>query len=195
MDSSSKQSVGSSQPAELNRRQALLIAGSLVGGLAILDPVHASASPLDGDAVGGFIERLEPPGSIVLRTADRLVLVSLLPDAELWRGYPVKLSRFVPEDEVLAEGIWVDDDSFRARSLISVLQGLSGRVVSVGERFLNTTGGAVRVTEHTTYRTAESVMSFDAVEVKAGDAVDVLGRFDPMSKELVGVMIFSAEVD
>jgi hypothetical protein len=142
----------------------------------------SEAAPADElPGVGGKIERLELPATLIISNPNGPVTVRLAPDARLSRGHgPVALlSAFVPGDQVFAEGHW-DGPTFTATAVSSIYHFITDHVVARRGNQLQTTTDLLYLAPATIPARGPNSEKKPLVEIRTGDHIEALTWTDPV---------------
>lgn len=201
-DSLAGQGEGEATGYRLTRRQ-ILIAGAVVGGLAVLPPAVVGAAPLEiGTTPAASLPKVVVPG-VVSRVAAPTTLylgplgkasrpeqtLQMVPGASVCRDGLVGLDTFVPGDEVVAYGSWVDA-VFMTTELAPLLQQSNVTITSLEGDTLRTTGGTFRLTAATAIHSADAARALERAQLTVGRSLTMLARRTRPSGASVAWAIF-----
>lgn len=177
-------------------RKGLLVAGASASVLAAQAGVARAAPSQTSrrgwpapERISGLIDSVGAGTFVLVENGDR-ISVQLEPDAFTWRDGPEPLSAFEVGDEVVAEGRKAGRRLFVASAVGAVYRRITDQVASVVEDAVETSSSRIRFGPRTQAQRGLQLSAILSSEFRPGDQIDLLGRKDPTTGDVVALRIY-----
>jgi hypothetical protein len=177
--------------SRISRRQ-VLGAGATLAGLALVSPSLTSETLGAGeDVLIGVVERVESPSTLLVTSSGNPAVIKLADAAVLSHGpsgLVAGLGAFIPREEVVAEGQWIDG-AFIATALMTRYRLVEGTIVRRHGNRLETTAGDVLLAPYTVPESAPDFTAKPLNHLRVGDTIWADGWHDPTISNFVALRI------